>query len=186
MGSVLKEEVKSGRLFAFGNRRRTRLKILYWDGRHLASLSKAVKGLSKKQLLKENQELREEVQKAPEHWRLIGAEVSEQLDYEPGRFLRRRLVRRKYVRRGDPETAPVIAAVPPSLQERCIVAPGLLAQIIVSKFCDHPSALWAGSHFRNRHGVHLPRQSMARWMGMGQKPLGACHAAPLTLAESVI
>ena len=36
-----------------------------------------------------------EVQKAPEHWRLIGAEVSEQLDYEPGRFLRRRLVRRK-------------------------------------------------------------------------------------------
>jgi len=36
-----------------------------------------------------------EVQKAPEDWRLIGAEVSEQLDYEPGRFLRRRLVRRK-------------------------------------------------------------------------------------------
>ena len=33
-----------------------------------------------------------EVQKAPEDWRLIGAEVSEQLDYEPGRFLRRRWV----------------------------------------------------------------------------------------------
>ena len=59
-----------------------------------------------------------EVQKAPEHWRLIGAEVSEQLDYEPGRFLRRRLVRRKYVRRGDPEAVPLIAALPPSLQER--------------------------------------------------------------------
>jgi hypothetical protein len=43
-----------------------------------------------------------EVQKAPRDWRLIGAEVSEQLDYEPGRFLRRRLVRRKYVRRGLP------------------------------------------------------------------------------------
>jgi hypothetical protein len=28
-----------------------------------------------------------EVQKAPQDWRLIGAEVSEQLDYEPGRFL---------------------------------------------------------------------------------------------------
>jgi hypothetical protein len=37
----------------------------------------------------------QEVQKAPQDWRLIGAEVSEQLDYEPGRFLRRRLVRRK-------------------------------------------------------------------------------------------
>ena len=66
-----------------------------------------------------------EVQKAPEDWRLIGAEVSEQLDYEPGRFLRRRLVRRKYVRRGDLEAVPVIAALPPSLQERCIAAPGL-------------------------------------------------------------
>jgi transposase len=31
----------------------------------------------------------------------------------------------------------VIAAVPPSLQERCIVALGLLAQIIVSKLRDH-------------------------------------------------
>ena len=77
-----------------------------------------------------------EVQKSPQDWRLIGEEVSEQLDYEPGRFLRRRLVR-TYVRRGVPEAVPVIAALPPGLQERCIAAPGLLAQIIVSKYCDH-------------------------------------------------
>jgi transposase len=107
-----------------------------------------------------------EVQKAPEDWRLIGAEVSEQLDYEPGRFLRRRLVRRKYVRRGDPEAPPVIAVLPPSLQERCIAAPGLLAQIIVSKFCDHLPLYRQQSIFRNRYRVHLPRQSMARWMGL--------------------
>ena len=107
-----------------------------------------------------------EVQKAPEAWRLIGAEISEQLDYEPGRFLRRRLVRRKYVRRGDPEAVPVIAALPPSLQERCIAAPGLLAQIIVSKYCDHLPLYRQQSIFRNRYGVHLPRQSMARWMGL--------------------
>ncbi len=107
-----------------------------------------------------------EVQKAPEEWRLIGAEVSEQLDYEPGRFLRRRLVRRKYVRRADPEAPPVIAALPPSLQERCIAAPGLLAQIIVSKYCDHLPLYRQEAIFRNRHGVYLPRQSMARWMGL--------------------
>ena len=105
-----------------------------------------------------------EVQKAPEAWRLIGAEISEQLDYEPGRFLRRRLIRRKYVRRGDPEAIPVIAALPPNLQERCIAAPGLLAQIIVSKYCDHLPLYRQQSIFRNRYRVHLPRQSMARWM----------------------
>ena len=107
-----------------------------------------------------------EVQKAPEDWRLIGAEVSEQLDYEPGRFLRRRLVRRKYVRRGDLEAVPVIAALPPSLQERCLASPGLLAQIIVSKYCDHLPLYRQEAIFGQRHGVYLPRQSMARWMGL--------------------
>ena len=107
-----------------------------------------------------------EVQKAPEDWRLIGAEVSEQLDYEPGRFLRRRLVRRKYVRRGDLEAVPVIAALPPSLQERCLASPGLLAQIIVSKYCDHLPLYRQEAIFGQRHGVYLPRQSMARGMGL--------------------
>ena len=109
-----------------------------------------------------------EVQKAPQDWRLIGAEVSEQLDYEPGRFLRRRLVRRKYVRRGDPEAIPMIAALPPSLQERCIAAPGLPGQIIVSKYCDHLPLYRQEAIFGNCYGVHLPRQSMARWMGTGR------------------
>src|SRR5262245_46884566 len=39
----------------------------------------------------------EAVRTQPASWRCIGQEVSEQLDYEPGRFLRRRLIRRKYV-----------------------------------------------------------------------------------------
>ena len=97
----------------------------------------------------------------------MGAEISEELDYEARRrFLRRRLVRRKYVRRGDPEAIPVIAALPPSLQERCSAAPGLLAQIILSKFCDHLPLYRQQSIFRNRYRVHLSRQSMARWMGL--------------------
>jgi transposase len=44
----------------------------------------------------------EPVKAQPEQWRCIGQEVSEQLDYEPGRFLRRRVVRRKYVHRTNP------------------------------------------------------------------------------------
>ena len=43
----------------------------------------------------------EPVKTAPEQWRCIGQEVSEQLDYEPARFLRRRIIRRKYVHRTE-------------------------------------------------------------------------------------
>jgi len=63
----------------------------------------------------------EEVVAAPADWKLIRAEVSEQLDYEPGRFFRRRMVRRKNVRRGDLFTPPVIAPLPPSLRNAALL-----------------------------------------------------------------
>ena len=43
-----------------------------------------------------------EVSAAPDQWRRIGQEVSEQLDYEPARFLKRRLIRPTYVHRTGP------------------------------------------------------------------------------------
>src|SRR5450432_3629793 len=79
----------------------------------------------------------EPVKEQPEQWRLIGQEISEQLDYEPGRFLRRRVVRRKYVHKTNPDRAPVIAPLPERLQDRSLPAPGLLAHIVVGKYCDH-------------------------------------------------
>lgn len=107
-----------------------------------------------------------EVQQDPHPWRFIGVEVSEQLDYQPARFFRHRLVRNKYVRRDDKQAAPIIAELPQGLQERCIAAPGLLAQIIVGKYCDHLPLYRQESIFASRHDVHLPRQTMARWMGL--------------------
>ena len=71
----------------------------------------------------------EPVKLAPEQWRRIGEEVSERLDYEPARFLRRRIVRPKYVHRTELDPVPVIATLPDSLLERSHVTPGLLAQI---------------------------------------------------------
>lgn len=108
----------------------------------------------------------EPVKAAPQEWRCIGEEVSEQLDYEPGRFIRRRLIRRKYVHRRQIEAAPVIAPLPDKLQERCIAAPGLLAQILVSKYCDHLPLYRQEQIYLQRHGVWLPRQSMAQWVGL--------------------
>lgn len=106
------------------------------------------------------------VKVSPDSWRFIGAEVSEQLDYQPARFLCRRLIRRKYVPRFDQDGVPLIAPLPESLQERCIAAPGLLAQIIVSKYCDHLPLYRQEQIYQTRHGVYLPRQSMARWIGL--------------------
>jgi transposase len=106
------------------------------------------------------------VQACPQAWRCIGEEISEQLDYEPARFLRRRLIRRKYVRRGGVDAVPVIAPLPERLQERCLAAPGLLAQILIAKYCDHLPLYRQEQIYRTRHGVFLPRQSMARWVGL--------------------
>jgi len=104
----------------------------------------------------------DEVRAAPAEWRRIGEEVSEQLDYEPARFLRRRTVRPKYVRRGDNGQPPVIAPLPPSLQAAGIAAPGLIAAVAVAKYCDHLPLYRQEQIYRTRHGVHLPRQPRPR------------------------
>jgi len=106
----------------------------------------------------------EPVKAQPADWRCIGQEVSEQLDYEPGRFLKRRVVRRKYVHKTQPEAAPVIAALPERLQDRSLPAPGLLAHILVGKYCDHLPLYRQEQIYAQRHGLNLSRQSLARWV----------------------
>ncbi len=108
----------------------------------------------------------EQVKAQPAAWRCIGQEISEQLDYEPARFLRRRTIRKKYVHRTDADHAPVIAPLPERLQDRSLPAPGLLAQILVGRYCDHLSLYRQEQIFRSRHQVHLPRQTLARWVAL--------------------
>lgn len=108
----------------------------------------------------------EPVKAQPEARRCIGQEVTEQLDYEPARFLRRRTIRRTFVHRTDKDRAPLTAPLTPCLQERCLAAPGLLAQVVVSKYADH-LPLYRQEHiFRQRHGVELSRQALAGWIDL--------------------
>ena len=107
----------------------------------------------------------EEVKAQPEAWRCMGEEITEQLDYEPAKFLRRRIIRRKYVKRDEPYRAPVIAPLS-TLQERSIAAPGLLAAIIVGKYCDHLPLYRQEQIYRTRHHLDIARQSMARWLAL--------------------
>jgi transposase len=90
-----------------------------------------------------------EVRENPEAFRCIGEEVTEMLDYQPAKFFRRQIIRRKFVRREQTDLAPLIAPWPESLQQRCIAAPGLLAQVIVSKSPTHvwlDRCYWAASN----------------------------------------
>src|SRR6202451_3238235 len=106
----------------------------------------------------------EPVKQKPEEWRCIGQEVSEQLDYEPARFVRRRTIRKKYVHRLDLSRAPLIAPLPERLLNRSLPAPGLLAQILVGKYCDHLPLYRQEQIFLQRHRVDLSRQTLARWV----------------------
>ncbi|MEI9999742.1 MAG: transposase [Verrucomicrobiota bacterium] len=106
----------------------------------------------------------EEVKEAPEQWRCIGQEVSEQLDYEPARFVRRRLIRRKYVSKQDRDSAPVLTPLPAMLQQRCGVTPSLLAHILVSKYAHHLPLYRQEQIYWRQHRVWLPRQNLVFWV----------------------
>jgi transposase len=109
----------------------------------------------------------EDVKAEPQAWRRIGEEISQRLDFEPARFFRRHIIRPKYVRRDDIDATPVIAQLPPCILEGSILSAGLLAQILVAKYCDHLPLYRQESIYRSRHGVELSRQVMAQWVSVG-------------------
>lgn len=104
------------------------------------------------------------VKACPEAWRRIGEEVSEQLDYQPGRFQKLRTVRPRYVRLADRAAPPLVAGLPPKLVDSGIASPGLVTQILIAKYCDHLPLYRQEKIYESRHGVKLPRQSMCRWV----------------------
>jgi transposase len=108
----------------------------------------------------------EEVKAAPRQYRQIGEEVSEQLDFRPAQFLKRRLIRRKYTSIAHAYAPPVIAPLPASLQERCLATPDLIAHVLVSKYVDHLPLYRQEQIFSMRHGVEIPRQTLCRWVGL--------------------
>ena len=93
----------------------------------------------------------------------IGEEVSEQLDCVPAQFFVLRHIRGKYAC----ACCQTIQAAPMPAQmiDKGIPAPGLLAQVVVAKHDDH-LPLYRQSEIYARSGVHIPRSSMAQWIGI--------------------
>ena len=93
----------------------------------------------------------------------IGQEVSEQLDCVPAQFFVLRHIRGKYAC-ACCQTIQA-APMPPQMIDKGIPATGLLAQVVVAKHDDH-LPLYRQTEVYARSGVHIPRSSMAQWIGI--------------------
>ncbi|GAA5150373.1 IS66-like element ISBthe6 family transposase [Prosthecobacter algae] len=106
----------------------------------------------------------EEVKADPQAWTCMGAEVTRLIDYTPGKFSCQKINRRKYVRKEARHLPPVIAPLP-SLQERCIATPRLLAHTLTQRFELH-LPYYRIEQTYGRAGVPLTRQTLSNWGGM--------------------
>ena len=93
---------------------------------------------------------------------LIGETVSEVLDHVPARLRVIRIRRPRYGCRacGSIHQAPA----PERPIAKGLASPGLLAHVLVSKYCDH-LPLYRQSQIFARQGVELDRSTLANWVG---------------------
>jgi transposase len=94
----------------------------------------------------------------------IGEEIREQLEYVPASMVVIEHVRPKYACKAC-EGNVVIGDRFPEPIEKGLPGPGLLAQVIVSKYVDHLPLHRQEGIFR-RHGVELPRSTTCDWMAV--------------------
>ena len=101
--------------------------------------------------------------------RQLGEDVSEVLEYVPACFKVIRHVRPK-LSCGHCERI-VQAPAPSRPIARGLAGPGLLAHVLISKYCDH-QPLYRQSEIYARAGVELERSTLADWVGGTSELLG--------------
>jgi transposase len=94
--------------------------------------------------------------------RVIGQDVSEVLDYEPGNFLVIRHVRPKLACGGCQSI--VQAAAPSRPVDRALAGAGLIAHVLVGKYADH-TPLYRQSQIYARDGVELAVSTLSDIVG---------------------
>lgn len=94
--------------------------------------------------------------------RPLGEDITQELEYVPGRFVIREIVRPRMACNGCDSFAQVPLTSRPI--ERGRAGPGLLAHILVGKYCDHlPHYRQSGIYARE--GVDLHRSTLTDWSG---------------------
>jgi transposase len=92
----------------------------------------------------------------------IGETVSEMLDWVPARL---RVIRIRRPRYGCRACGTIHQAPAPERPiAKGLASPGLLAHVLISKYCDHVP-LYRQSQIFARQGVELDRSTLANWVG---------------------
>jgi len=94
--------------------------------------------------------------------RPLGQDVTRELEYVPGRFVIREIVRPRMACNGCDSFAQ--APLPSRPIGRGRAGPGLLAHILVGKYCDH-LPYYRQSGIYAREGVDLHRSTLTDWSG---------------------
>ena len=94
----------------------------------------------------------------------IGEEITEELEYEPGKLFVNRYVRPKYVMADN--NSIIIAPMIDRPLPKAIVGPGLLAQIIIDKYVDHLPLYRQEQRFK-REGVNIAYSTISDWIKNG-------------------
>jgi len=92
----------------------------------------------------------------------IGEEVTEELEYEPGKLFVNRFVRPKYVTQGN--EAVIITPMIERPLPKAIAGPGLLSQIVIDKYVDHLPLYRQMERFK-REGINIPYSTITDWIG---------------------
>lgn len=99
----------------------------------------------------------------------MGEEVTRQLEYVPASFIVREHVRVKYACKRCQGNV-VVSAMPAQPIEKGLPGPGLLAHVLVSKYCDH-LPLHRQEAIMQRYGIELSRGTMSDWVRAGAQLL---------------
>jgi transposase len=101
--------------------------------------------------------------------RRLGEDIAEVLEYVRASF---RVIRHLRTKLSCTRCDCIVQAEAPSRPiERGLAGPGLLAHVLVSKYCDH-LPLFRQSEIYARQGVELERSTLADWVGGTSKLLG--------------
>ena len=106
--------------------------------------------------------------------RAIAEDVTEELEYIPGRFVVNRIVRPRMACQYCEKI--VQSHLPSRPIERGRPGPGLLAHVLVSKYADH-LPLYRQSQIFERDGIDLDRSTLADWVGRSAALLEPLAAA---------